>query len=227
MSIYGDTPYVEHEAEGAYRRLYYSRPEQALIKPVTISPGFGILKAGTILAINKSAAGNLNKYLPYNPTVPSSADPNQVGRAFLVATATGTTAYMTMDDSYKFKVGDDVIIGDSGTTCENLGAITAIDRTSYVHMAKITFTATISGAFTVSESAFLCVEAGDNTNLYSDAVGILGSSVDTGYGEKAKGALAPMILSNAVLYYNACVNIDAAALVDLGGSQSGLFLILK
>ncbi len=226
-TIYGETPYVVHSAETDYKRLFYSRPEQALIKDITLAPGYGILKAGTILALNKSAAGNYNKYVPYNPTTPSSADPNQVGRAFLIDTPSGTSVNVIMADSYKFAVGDDLIIDDTGTTAENLGAITAIDRTTYNHIATITVTATISGTFTVSENGWVAVEAGDNTNNYSDAVGILIASVDTGTGENAKGAVAPMLISNAILYYGLLTNIDAAAITDLSASYDVRFLYLK
>ncbi len=225
-NVYGDTPYVKHEAETDYKRLFYSRPEQALMKDITLSPGFGILRAGTILARNLSAAGNLNKYVPYNPTVPNNASEWQKGRAFLVQDASGSTFYVTLGDSYKFVVGDDACIGDGNSTAENLGAITAIDRTTYAHMAIITTTSGISGTFTVAQSAFLCVEAGVVGNLFSLAVGVLLASVDTGKGENAKGALAPMLLKNAILYYGLLTNIDAAAVTALGGSQDGRFLIV-
>lgn len=224
--MYGETPYIQHETENGYKRLFYSDPALAFMKDITISPGFGILKAGTVMAINKSAAGNVNKYVPYNKTVPASSDINQQGRAFVLQTISGTTAYVTMNDSYKFKVGDDVIIGDSGTACENMGAITSIDRTTYSHMAVITFTATVSGSFTVGQSAWIAVEAGDSSNGYSDAVGILAATVDTGVGEKAKGALAPMIIKNAMLYYGLVTGLDAAALTDLSASQNGNFLVM-
>lgn len=224
--IYGETPYVEHETENGYKRLFYSSPELAFLKDITISPGFGILKAGTVMALNKSAAGNANKYVPYNPTTPSSASKDQQGRAFLVATPSGTTVTVTMADSYKFKVGDDLVIDDDNSSAENLGAITAIDRTTYAHIATITVTATISGSFAVANNAWVGVEAGDATNNYSDAVGILGATVDTGVGEKAKGALAPMIIKNAMLYYGLVTGLDAAALVDLSASQNGNFLVM-
>jgi hypothetical protein len=224
--MYGETPYIQHEAENGYKRLFFSDPGLAFLKDITISPGFGVLKAGTLMAINKSAAGNVNKYVPYNPTIPAIGDANQKGRAFLVSNpSTVNYVYVTQEDSYKFKVADDLIIGDSGTSCENLGAITAIDRTTYVNMAKITFTATISGTFTASESAWVAVEAGTASNGYSDVVGILGASVDTGVGEKAKGALAPMIIKNAMLYYGLLTNIDAASLAVLG-SHNGNFLVM-
>ena len=228
MAIYGETPYVVHTAETDYKRLFYSRPEQALIKDVTLSPGYGVLKAGTVLALNKSAAGNFNKYLPYNKTVPSSADPYQQGRAFLVADAgTSTLVYVTQNDSYKFVVGDDLIIDDDDTAAENLGAITSINRTTYLHMAVINFTSSISGDFDVTNNAWVGVEAGDSSNLYSDAVGILIASVDTGTGENAKGAVGPMLISNAILYYGLIFNSDAAALVDLSASADVKFIYLK
>jgi hypothetical protein len=225
--FYGETPYVQHEIETNYRRLFYSRPEQALITDITLAAGYGILKAGTVLALNKSAAGNYNKYVPYNPTTAAYGDPNQVGRAFLIDTPSGTTVNVVLQDSYKFVVGDDLIIDDDNSAAENLGAITAIDRTTYVHIAAITVTATISGTFTLAQNGFVCVEAGDSSNIYSDAVGILGATVDTGLGEKAKGALAPMIRSNAILYDGLLTNIDAASRTDLSATLEGRYLIIK
>jgi hypothetical protein len=123
-----------------------------------------------------------------------------------------------------FVVGDDLIIKDSDsatTSSENLGAITAIDRTTYAHLAVITVTATISAAtFTVANGAIVHVEAGaDNTNGWSDAIGILEKSVDTGKGESARGAQGTMVVNNAMLYKGALINWDAAALADIGGTD--------
>ena len=227
-NIYGETPYVVHSTESDYRRLFYSRPEQALIKDVTLSPGYGVLIAGTVLALNKSAAGNYNKYMPYNKTTANAADPTQVGRAFLVQDAgTSTIVYVTQNDSYKFVVADDLCIDDDNTSDENLGAITSIDRTTYTQMAIIHFTTSISGDFDVSQNACVFVEAGDSSNHYSDAVGILIASVDTGIGENAKGAVAPMLISNAILYYGLLPNIDAAALTDLSATADARLMYLK
>jgi hypothetical protein len=114
------------------------------------------------------------------------------------------------------------------TAAENLGKITAIDRTTYPHMAVMTTTVAIGGtAFTVARKAHVKVEAGDSSNNYSDAVGILAVSVDTGTGVNAQGAVAPIILSNAQLYEGMLTNLDAAAKVDIGGASFGRFYILK
>jgi hypothetical protein len=234
MTIYGETPYLVRGDEQSYKRLFYSRPEQALMRDVTISAGYGVLKAGTPLAQNVSASGNVYEYVPYCPTTPASGDTTQKGNAFLVADASGgslTTVYVTMNDSYKFEVGDDIIIYDTSsktTSAENLGAITAIDRTTYQHMAKITFTSATSSSFTVANSAAIHVECGaDSTNGYSDCAGILASTVDTGTGENAKGALAPMILSSAILYEGCCEGLDTAAKSDISASSNGNLLVIK
>ena len=225
----GDTAYEYMGKESDYKRLFYSRPDQAFFKSITIPPGYGVLKAGIAMSLNVSAAGNLNYYVPYSPTAPLSSDTDQVGGAFLVADAATCYQYVTMDDSYKFKVGDDIIIYDANTAttaAENLGAITAIDRTTYRHMAMITTTSNISGAFTVAQSACIHVECGaDTSNGYSDCCGILGSSVDAGTGESAKGAVANMIIKNAMLYNGLCTNVDAAARADISASVSGQYLI--
>lgn len=225
----GDTPHIVRGVQKDYKNIYFSRPEIALVVDVTLQAGYGLIEAGTVLAKNLSAAGGAGKYLPYCPTTFTGAEVDP-GRAYLVAAGANGTAllYVTIDDSYKFVVGDDVIIDDNVTAAENLGKITAIDRTTYPHMAVLTSTTNIGGtAFTVARKAHIKVEAGDNTNGYSDAVAILAKSVDTGIGVNAQGAVAPVILSNAVLYAGMLVNFDAAAKTDLGASTFGQYAVLK
>jgi len=225
----GDTPHVLHGVAKDYKRLYYSDHLAALRVDVTLQAGYGLVEQGSALAMNISAAGNIGKLVPYNPTSWdfSSLHP---GRAFLVAN-TGTTdkfVYVAMEDSYKFAIGDDVILNDNTTSAENKGAITAIDRTSEVHRAKITFTAAIGGtAFLTTRYAYLAVEAGDNTNNYSDCVGILEKSVDTGAGQYAKGANATLIIGNAVLYEGLLTNVDSAAKTDLSAGSFGQYLYMR
>lgn len=224
-----DIPNIWHGTQEDLRRLYYSEPMSALKVPVTLQAGYGVLKKGTVLAKNASAAGNVGLLVPYNPTSFTGAE-NHPGRAYLVSN-TGTAdkfVYVTMDDSYKFAVGDDLIVNDNTTAAENLGAITAIDRTTYTHMAKITATTAIGGtAFTIARKGYVCVEAGDNTNNYSDAVGILEKSVDCGTGTKAAGALATLILGNCVLYEGVLLLLDSAAKTDISGTSFGQFMYIR
>lgn len=214
-----------------YKRLFRSPRDIALLVEITLQAGYGVLPMGTVLSKNVSAAGNVGKYVPYSPTTPDSGDLLQKGSAFLLQNAAGSDLYVTLADSYKFAVGDDVILLDSDTkttASENLGAITAIDRTTYQQMAKITVTGTVSGTFTVANSACIHVECGaDNTNSYCDAAGILDQSVDTGADEDAAGALATMVVNNAILYQDALINADAAALTDLGATASNRLVTLK
>lgn len=226
-----DIPSIIRGVQDDYRALYYSDPMAALKVPVTLQAGYGLLKLGTALALNKSAgvAGGRDQLLPYNPTSFTGAE-NHPGRAYLVADS-GTTAsnlYVSQDDSYKFKVGDDVIINDNTTTAENLGAITAIDRTTDRSRAKITVTTATGGtSFTTARKAYIAIEAGDNTNNYSDGVGILEKSVNTGVGVNAKGAVATMILGNCVLYEGLLTNIDAAFRTDVSAAQFGQYLYIR
>jgi hypothetical protein len=226
-----DIPAIIRGTQDDYRVLYYSEPMAALKVPVTLQAGYGLLKIGTILAKNLSAgvAGNKDKLVPYNPTTFTGAE-NHPGRAYLVADS-GTTAsvlYVSQDDSWKFKVGDDVIINDDTTTAENLGAITAIDRTTDLSRAAITVTTATGGtSFTAARKAYLAIEAGDATNSYSDAVGILEKSVDTGTGVNAKGAVATLILGNCVVYEGLITNLDAAAKTDLSGTSFGQYMYIR
>lgn len=226
-----DIPSIIRGAQDDYRALYYSEPMAALKVPVTLQAGYGLLKLGTTLSLNLSAgtAGGRDQLLPYNPTTFTGAE-NHPGRAYLVADS-GTTAsdlYVTQDDSYKFKVGDDVIINDDTTSAENLGAVTAIDRTSELHRAKITVTTATGGtSFTVARKAHLLVEAGTSGNNYSDCVGILEKSVDTGTGANAKGAVATLILGNCVLYEGLLSNVDAAAKTDISAASFGQYMYIR
>jgi hypothetical protein len=178
------------------------------------------------MAINASAAGNIGNAVPYSPTLPVVGDPNHAkAGALLVADAPNDTyVHVRLEDSYMFIVGDDLIIKDANTattTSENLGAIVSIDRTTYAHIAVITATGTItSSTFTVAQGAVVHAECGaDNTNGWSDAIGILEKSVDTGKGESAKGAQGTMVVGNAMLYKGALINWDAAALADIGATD--------
>lgn len=226
-----DIPAIIRGTQDDYRVLYYSEPMAALKVPVTLQAGYGLLKIGTILAKNLSAgvAGGKDQLVPYNPTSFTGAE-RHPSRSYLVANSGTADAfvYVSQEDSYKFKVGDDIIINDDTTAAENVGACTAIDRTTDLSRAKITFTTNIGGtAFTTARKAYVSVEAGDNTNGYSDAVGILEKSVDTGTGINAKGAVATLILGNCVVFEGLITNLDAAAKTDLSGTSFGQYMYIR
>lgn len=95
-------------------------------------------------------------------------------------------------------------------------------------MAKITVTTATGGtSFTTARFAYIAVEAGDSTNSYADAVGVLEKSINAGTGSDAKGALATLILGNCTLYTGMLVNMDAAAKVDLSASEFGNYTYMK
>lgn len=225
-----DIASIQYGTQSDYKHLYFSDANAALKVPITLQAGYGKLESGQAIAKNVSAltTGNKDMYVPYNLTVFDGTETSP-GRAYLVADS-GTVAYVyvTMDDSYKFSVGDDLIINSSGESVENLGAITAIDRTTEQHRAKITATSSVGNDMTTAETAYVCVEAGaDNSNNYSDCAGILEKSVDTGTGSTAEGAIATMVVSNAVLYLGMCSGIDAASETDISATEYGNFLLIK
>jgi hypothetical protein len=95
-------------------------------------------------------------------------------------------------------------------------------------MAAITVTTASGGtSFTTARYAYIAVEAGVASNSYSDCVGVLEKSVDTGTGVNAKGALATLILGNCVLYTGMLTNMDAAAIVDVSAASIGNFTYIK
>lgn len=215
-----DVPVLIRGGQEDYRKLYKSNPEAALTLPVTISAGWGLLKAGQAIAVNESAAGRVGKYQPYDPTAVPTGALNAPARKFLVADS-GTSNKIIdigLEDSYAFVVGDDLIILDDTTSAENLGAIVSIDRDTYRNFARIVVTTNIGGqSFLISRFAYVTTEG------YNTAVGILEKSVDTGSDSNASGAWASLILSNALLYTGILNNVDAAALTDLSASTIGLY----
>lgn len=225
-----DAPNIQYGSQQDYGTLYISESKASLKIPSThIQAGYGVLQAGQIMARNLSASGGAGNLVPYNVTTFDGTEWSP-GRAYLVADAAigASTVNVTINDSYKFEVGDDLIINDDTTTSEDLGAITAIDRTTYQSYAVITFTTVVGGtAFEIGNSAYVCVEAGVSANNYSDAVGILEISVDTGTGSTAKGATAPLIVSNAILYNGMLYSNDSAARTDLSATVVGNNFILK
>lgn len=224
MTIRSDTPQVNYGLQEDYKRLYYSDPMAALKVPVSIMGGYGIIKMGTAMSLNGSAAGQRGKLFPYDPSAAPTGTLNRQAAAFLVADSgtTATVLYVTLEDSYKFAIGDDLFIEDDTTTAENLGAVTAIDRTTYANRAAITVsTATGGTSFTTARFAYLAVEG------YTTCVGILEKTVDAGIIVSAKGALATLILGNCVLYNGSLTNFDAAALTDLSGTAFGQYTYIK
>lgn len=229
-SFGGNIPHQLRSPDGtSIRPIFFSRREIALLLSKTVSPGFGELKAGTILAENVSnlSTGNKGLLVPYMPDTISTTD---TGRTFLTQTpgASDSFVYVPLDDSYRFAVGDDIVIGYA-TTYTNGGAITAIDRTTYPNQAKITFTTAFAGtgaSYTVAAKACCWPECG-TSGKYSTAKYILEQAVDTGNDEDAKGALASVVISNATLYKGNLTNYDSQAATDLSATTDGQYLILK
>lgn len=229
-AIGGSTPQLNRGPEvPGYKALYFSIREIALIKDKTCQAGYGVLRAGTIMAENVSAltTGGKGLLVPCATTLFTVGD---VGRAFALVDVgdAASVINVTMEDSYKFKVGDDLIIAQSDPAYHNGGAIISIDRTTKPHYAIITFTTvtTTTGFWTVAKTVCCYVEAGVGTKL-SIAKYILDKDVDTGVGEIAQGANTPVLISNAILYTNSLINFDAAAATALGTVDDGQHTILK
>jgi len=226
--VLGDTPYMVRGGQEDYKRVFYSDQNRALTKPISILPGYGVLPGGTVMGI--VTEGRVGYYVPY-----AAEGPNTPGAGFQKAWP-GIT-YVTLDlttdkvcqimlaDSYRFAVDDHVAATDTDDTETDAGAITAIDRTTYSHIAVLTSTNNFAAA-TVAKggNVYIQTAAGDP---FTKAQGILFSAVDTGYGEKAKGAQATLVLSNAILYKAALLGYNSDVKTDLGNTEDGKYVILK
>ena len=225
----GATPYIYRGAQEDIKRLFYSDHTIAMLKEITIPAGYGEVKAGAVMGIITESTNRVDQYVPYTglDSVGNVAAgiANLFGAAFLVTDpSTGTTGYVTMDDSYKFAVGDHLVAGDSDLSNTDLGAITAIDRTTYTHIAAITVTNSF-GSETIAKGGVITIQSATSTP-YVCGKGILIGTVDAGTGENAEGAQGVIVIKNAMLYKNSLYNYNADVLTDLGGAEDGPYLVI-
>src|SRR6056297_1820314 len=122
QSIRGYTPVF-------YKRLYKSPREVALLLDKTIRSGYGVLEAGTVMAVDQNDTDQL---VPYTPDSISTTD---VSRVFLLTDCDASdNFYVDMLESYKLAVDDEITFTDSDGAYET-ETISAIDRTSYDNKA--------------------------------------------------------------------------------------------
>jgi len=231
---YGDTPYVQRGDQIDRREIFGPCNLGAIIQlPVTIPAGFGYIPAGTVMGAITESTSRAGQYVPYTPQDAAgglaAALTTLFGASYLLADpgAAATVLEVTMDDSYRFAVGDHIAILDGDTTAIEGSAITAIDRTTYKDKATIACSA-ITGSEDVDMVDGACVIHQTQTGTpFQNAVGILVGGVNTGIGVNAKGAQGVIVISNAVLNYGALYNLDAGAITDLSAVVSGNYVILK
>ena len=228
--VYGDTPYMVRGGQEDYKRIFYSDQNRALTKPITLIGGYGVIPAGTVLGIASESTNRAGMYVPYVAEGTTWAGAG-IQAAWLGATyvtqdlAVEKYVRVSMLDSYRFAVGDHLAAQDSADTITDLGAITAIDRTTYSHIAVLTVT-TNAAVATVAKGAIVFQQT-VITTPFTLAKGVLKGSVDTGIGEHAKGAQGTLVLSNAVLYTGSLRGYNSDVATDLGSSSDGKYVILK
>jgi hypothetical protein len=233
MTMYGSQPYgAVRIGQTDMRALFKSKYEDAFIKDISIPAGYGVIPAGTVMGIITESTSRKGMYVPYvcADSGISAGLTTYPGLAYLTTDgAASTSVYVTMSDSYKFAVGDHLAAADSdydGASSVDLGAITAIDRTTYSHIALITVTNNVTTDIDVSQGG--CVFIQTKTSApFVEAKGILAGAVDTGTGENSKGGSGGLILGNAVLYLGALYGYDAEVKTDLGNVEDGNLIYLK
>jgi hypothetical protein len=133
---------------------------------------------------------------------------------------------MTNAAALKFKVGHVVACSDTDDTYTDGGAITAMVVDALPGLTKVTVTNVITA--TVAKSANIYHKTLAN-GKFSAATCLIDQAVDTGSVAfpAPAGANVSILLSNAVLYTNALVGMDAAAITSLGVVSRGKYTILK
>lgn len=229
-AIRSSIPQMTRYPEGTgIKPLFHSVRDIALILDKTIQAGYGYLEAGTVMAINLSTGsgggyGQLIPFVPLSGDVVLGAD-SAKGVAPVVMDSITNHVYVSLNDAYKYKVGDFLYAdNDSDDGPISGGVISAIDVTTSTLMADITVAALTATNVTVVKKSYAYVMGGASGN--NEAAYILDKDVDTGVGSEALGALSSVVVSNAILYKNSLINMTAAAITDLG-VVDGRFFILK
>ncbi len=219
------------------KRLFFSRRESALLLEKTVRGGFGHLDVGTVMAV---LAGD-DRIVPF-AAFTTTTDHSPIGKSYLTANAAGNgadaTCRISLSDSYRFAVGDTcVLYSNNGAGVWERCTILTINRTGTT--ALITMSANITSAqFTTAQNACLMHRTGaaadDTTALDNSTFYILDQDIDTGEGEDTvtlNGALASVVVSNAVLYEDVIENINATVLTRIGmtldGGTNGRLYVLK
>jgi len=226
MATLSDTPQVLRGYQTDPKRVFYSDINLALKREVFIPAGYGYLEPGTVLAQISESTNRVYQCVPYAFENPSSDTDNFHGAYLLQNGAASAYAYVTLDDSYKFAVGDHIAAVDSDLNPVDVGAITAIDRTTHPNYAVITGTDDVPTGITTAKNGAIFIQTA-TSSPYTCALGFLFGGVDTGTGEDAAGAQGVIILSNAMLYKGMVFNYDSKVQTDLSSVESGQFIVLK
>jgi len=210
------------------KALFHSEREIALIIDKGVRPGFGNLQMGTVM----SQVFGDDVLVPYPTTTINAINAARI-RILNNLAALDDTCNILLEDSHKLFVGDNLMIANvaGGGTIENLGAITAIDRTTSPIFATVTFTnAIVAATFTVANAANIYLATADPAVVASGIAArfVCDKALDTGVGPRAAGAWTSVVVSNAVLNFGTLPNLDAGAIIDLGAITDGnRFLILR
>ena len=206
------------------KRLYKSRREVALISDMNVKGGYGQLERGTVMAVSSDDATVLVPYVTDDPV--TNASP---GAVFLVADTANASdeVRVALNESYMFQPGDAVIL-NSATAAMLVREVDSVDRTGNV--AVITLTAAVDDDYNIANDAYIFIRCGDDGDDYSLAACVLDSDIYTGVDEgNSNGALAPILLSNAMIYQDAVIGMDASARTDMGNvfAFGGIYWVLR
>lgn len=207
-NLNGSTPQMNRYPEGpGIPRLFHSERSIALIIDKTARAGFGNLRSGTVMAKDDDGF-----CIPYVPATVVSGELSGLGTVHILAVS-GNQVRIPAGEAGKF--AEDDVVRKHGDEYETDITISSIEY-------GVNYDTLVVDEYSdLSAGDELYLKGGDT------AVYIMDGDRDTGYGKDAKGANISVVLSNATLYKNSFVNLDAGAITDLGGIVDGQFYILK
>ena len=217
----GFTPQVNRTGYTSLRekKLFKSQREIALIGEKTMRGGYGELPAGTVVAEDVTSG----LMVPYIPTTIAATD---LGRIFLVTGCNATNTFQIWaEDSAKIKAADVIILTDTDGTYEQatVSSVVKYDDRRYT----VTLSGNTTGNFEIGVKLGNCYLKSGSAGKFSDAKFVLDQDTFVGDYMNPNGALTSVLISNAILYANSCVGLDAAAATALGATIDGPLAYFK
>jgi len=164
----GSIPQMNRSPEGrGIKPLFYSVRDIALILDKTVKPGYGVIRAGTVMSVC-SATGMLYPY----PVADAALNPTNA-KAYLVQApgSTASTLYVGVADSYKFQVGDSLILDGSGSgtkEVQSMAEATLAEGDVYtLTYGGVTLTTTAMDSNPTTAELVAAFIGGDNVAAYA------------------------------------------------------------
>jgi hypothetical protein len=204
------------------RPLFHSRREIALIKDKSANSGFGVLKAGRVLATT-----TVDGQVVPVPVDDGSVDTIDIARPRLAVNYVSgeSTFSLSEADAAKFRVGDAVDFNNETPVYADMGSITAIGAPIAGVVIVTVDGSAVSTVMTTALSAAVSHKTAAATPFYAASC-LLDKDIDTGVSAETNAVPCSVVFKNAMVYTVYLTGMSDKSITDLGAIQDGVHTII-